>query len=331
MTDRFVALPAQESVVAKLSALVPANPFSTPAYFEARRRAGWAAWVLVQGDSSSDFERGCGAFITKRGWFRKLEVPSLPAVPVDSPLWEDLRDFCRSHGVTKLELSTFGSPVGVEIPLSFTCAHRMRCEFILDLGSDLYARLDKSHRANVKRAQRAGLAVRRTRSIEALAAHQAMIGHSMDRRRARGEQVPSVGSSLDAATLLEAGAGELYQALSGEAVLSSGLVLRAPKGAYGHSTGTSPEGMTVGASHFLMHCIAKQLSAEGVPTLNFGAADEESGLAHFKRGFGTSQVRLPSAICYVGPLWRRRAYRTLELARTEQKTLLRSLKGRDVR
>jgi lipid II:glycine glycyltransferase (peptidoglycan interpeptide bridge formation enzyme) len=85
--------------------------------------------------------------------------------------------------------------------------------------------------------------------------------------------------------------------------------------------------MKLGASHFLIHSIALELQADGVPRLNFGAADLGTGLARFKRDFGTHTVHLPSAVCYVGPLWRRTAYRTLELARTRQRAWRRTLHG----
>jgi len=188
--------------------------------------------------------------------------------------------------------------------------------------------MDNRHRANIKKAEQARLAVLRTHSVDAVCAHQAMIGRSLDRRRARGEEVPVVDSSVEPVALLQTGAAEIYQAIAGEVVLSSALVLRSPKGAYGHSTGTSPDGMNIGASHYLINTIAERLRAEGVPALDFGAAEEGSGLARFKRGFGTSPVHLPSAVCYVGPRWRRKAYRALESVRSEQRALASSLQRR---
>lgn len=329
---QFIAVPAQGSIVAELGALLPANPFTTASYFESRRQAGYATWVLALRDDAGGLECGCGAFLRTRRLNRTLEISSLPKVGAGSSFWGGLCEFCRHHGVTKLVLGTFASPLGVEIPaLGTHCTRRSRCEFVLDLAGDLAALLNPKHKASVKRAQKAGLVIRRTRSIEAVSAHQAMMGHSMDRRRARGEDVRyvrPVGPSLEFVALLQSGAGELYQALRAETVLSSALVLRAPKGAYLQSTGTSPEGMAVGASHYLIHGISSQLSADGAQVFNLGGADEESGLARFKTRFGASRVPLPSASCYIGPLWRRRANRAIELFRFDRKTLLRLLIGR---
>ncbi len=331
MIGSFTALPVEKRVAAELSASAPDNPFATTAYLEARRRAGWAAWAIAKVDSDGRVQGGCAAFVAARGPFRKLEAPSLPAEPSNSPFWEVLRDLCERQAVTKLELGTFNSPVGVEIPEIGSCAFRTRCEFILDLVGDPYARLTNRHRANIKRAQKAGLVIRRTRAAAAVEVHQDLIGHSMDRRRFRGEDVPAVEGSLDAVTLIESGAGDLYQAMAGDAVLSSALVLRAPRGAYGHSTGTAPEGMKVGASHYLIHSISKELGAEGVPKLNFGAADQGSGLARYKRDFGTQMQCLPSATCYIGPTSRRRVYQAAESMRRERQALMRWLKDKAAR
>ena len=331
MRRSYKALPMDESVAAALGALVPDNPFATTAYLTARRRAGWDPWALVMMDGEGRIQGGCGAFVATRGPFRKLEIPSLPAEPLESLFWDVLRDLCDRQAVTKLELATFHSPDGVEIPRLGTCTYRTRCEFILDLEGDLYARLSNRHRANIKRAEEAGLVVRATHSADAVEVHQTLIGRSMDRRRSRGEDVPAVESSLDAITLLECGAGELYQALAGDAVLSSALVLRAPLGAYGHSTGTSPEGMKVGASHYLIHTVSELLREDGVPTLNFGAAEEGSGLARYKRDFGTRMRCLPSATCYAGPQGRRRAYQVMESMRDQRRALIRWLKERAAR
>jgi ribosomal protein S18 acetylase RimI-like enzyme len=328
MSDRFLARQAQESVVAELSDLVPANPFATVAYFESRRQSGWATWLLAKRSPRGGLEYGCGAFMKTRGWNRKLEIPSLPAVPANSPFWDDLMAFCRRHCITKLEIDTFGSPAGVTIPTFDTCRARRRCEYVLDLSLDLDAQIDRRHKSHLNKARRAGLVVRRTRSIEAVPAHREMIGCSMDRRRARGEDVPSVSASRGFATLLQSGVGELYQVLEGETVLASGLVLRAPEGAYFHSRGTSPGGMAVGASHFLVRQIMAQLKAEGVQSFNLGGADEGSGLARFKKRFGASAVHLPSATYLLGPSWVREANRAIELVRADPRRLLRSLSGR---
>ena len=332
MGTRFIAVPAGASIVAELGALLPASPFATASFFESKRQVGYAAWVLGLRDAAEELKCGCGAFLKTGRLDRMLEIPSLPAEGAQSSFWAGLLDHCRHHGITKLELGTSGSPPGVEIPsLGNVCTRTSRCEFVLDLTGDLAAMLSPSHKKNVKRAQKAGLVVRRTRSAEAASAQLTLMNHSIDRRRSRGESVTMSGPSPELMAFLETGAGELFQAIRGETVLSGVLVLHAPRGAYSYYAGTSSEGMKLSASHFLNYCIASQLSAVGVHTYNLGGADQGTSLANFKEGFGASQVLLPSASCYVGPWWRRGAGRAITLIRSGRQRLLQSLAGRTSR
>ena len=306
MGSRFIAETAKKDILAEISALMPANPFATAGYFESRRRSGCEVLVAGLRGEAGSLECGCGAFLTKGRLNTTFEIPSLPPVGADSPFWAGLRNFCRHRGVTRLELGTFGSPAGVVIPpLGRHCARRSRTEYVLGLADDLVAKLSSSHKKNMKKAQKAGLEVLRTTAADAVQVHHELVRQSADRRRARGEDVAIGGSSLDYSGILLSGAGELFQARKGATVVSSVLVLRAPNGGYSHSTGTSPEGMSVGASQFLLHNVALRLRAEGARVFNLGGADEGSSLAEFKEGFGASRVPLQSARCHIGPLWKR--------------------------
>lgn len=332
MDARFIAAQAEESVLAELGALLPANPFATASFFESKRRVGVTPWVLGLRNAAGGLECGCGAFLKAGRLDRTLDIPSLPAVDADSPFWSGLREFARRHGVTKLELGTSGSAPGVEIPfLGNHCKRTSRCEFVLDLARDPAAMLSASHKKNVKRAQKAGLVVERTRSIEAASAQLELMNHSIDRRRARGENVTPSGQSPELPALLQTGAAELFQAIRAETVLSSVLLLRAPKGAYSYHAGTSPEGMKVSASHFLNYSIANQLRADGAHTYNLGGADTGTSLASFKEGFGGSQVPLSSASCYVGASWRRQVGKAIAFTRYGRETLLQSIAARTSR
>jgi len=329
MDVHFIATPARETEVAELSALLPANPFATAGFFEARRQAGYAAWVLGLKDDGGELQCGCGAFLKAGKLNRTLEIRSLPAVGIDSSFWDGLREFCRQQRVTHLELGTFGSPPGVAIPpLASRCTRTSRSEFILHLTGDLSTKLSQNHKRRVKKAHKAGLAVRRTCSAEAVSAHQAVIKQSMDRRQSRGEDVRQIGLSPDDITFLQCRAGELFQALRGDNVLSSALVLRAPEGGYYHTAGTSAEGMALGASHFLVHNIAGQLRAEGAHIFNLGGADEGSSLAQFKEWFGASRVVLPSATCYIGSTGRYVISCAIAFFRSDRGALRRLVSGR---
>jgi ribosomal protein S18 acetylase RimI-like enzyme len=324
----FIAVRARGDRIAELNAHLPVIPFATESFFESKQQVGYESWVLGLADGAGRLERGCGAFLKRGKLDCILEIVSLPAVDAQSSFWEGLRTFCRQQRITQLQLGTYGSPPGVEIPaFGNHCTRRNRCEFVLSLTGDLAPRLGSNHKRNVKRGQQAGLVVRRTRSADAASAHEALMNQSMDRRRGRGENVTSVGPSPERMAYLRSGAGELFQALRDGAVLSSVLVLRAPKAGYYQSAGTSADGMALGASHFLIHSVAAQLKADGAELFNLGGADEESSLARFKGGFGAIRVFLPEMTCYVGPAWRRRVGSLLTLIRSDRKTLVRFLVG----
>jgi hypothetical protein len=272
--------------------------------------------VLGLSNDADELEPACGAFLREGRLQRLLDIPSLPAASAGSAFWDGLFGFCRRESVTSLELGTFCSPPGVEIPtLGKHCARRARSEFVLALTGDLDSTLSPHHRRNVRKAQKTGLAVRQASSAAAASEHLALVRRSLDRRRARGEGTADTGTSPDEAALLQTGAGVLFQALAGTTALSSVLILRAARAGYYQSAGTSHDGMTVGASHFLIHAIAERLAMEGAQVFNLGGADEGSSLARFKQGFGASPVRLTSASCRMGSAWLHWASRAIALVR----------------
>jgi hypothetical protein len=316
---RFIATPADDARLRELGSAQPDNPFATSAYADSRRRVGYAIWLLALRSADETMISGCLGLVTTGRLNRTLEIPSLPGLGVDSAFWTGLREFCRSHGVTTLALDTFASPSGVEIPdVGARSTRRDRQEFVVDLVGDASARLGSNHKRNVKKAQKAGVRMTRTRAPDAVATHHALMTSSLDRRRTRGEQVSDAAASQDHRAFLESEAGELFQAMSGTSVLSSVLVLRAPTSGYYQSAGTSAEGMATGASHFVIHGIAQALQLEGATTFNLGGADAGSSLARFKEGFGARRVELPSAHCEVGPRWRRVATRAIEWVRRDR-------------
>lgn len=130
----------------------------------------------------------------------------------------------------------------------------------------------------------------------------------MTRRTGRSPADGGLGELNSYRTLLETGAGELFQARrqDDDACLASMLVLRAPRGGYDQSSGSTEEGKRLGASHFLVHAVATALEKEGATVLNLGGARaSEEGLQGFKRRFGAREVELTSARCDIGGPLRR--------------------------
>jgi lipid II:glycine glycyltransferase (peptidoglycan interpeptide bridge formation enzyme) len=185
-------------------------------------------------------------------------------------------------------------------------SRRLRVEYLLPLaGVDIERGMRENHRRNRRKALKAGVQVRQTAEVGALDNHVALIQASLHRRQERGEDVPDHHDNTFEACLLRTGAGRLFQAVAGEAVLSSVLVIDAADGAYYRSAGNSPEAMNCGASVLLLSEIAVQLQAEGKALFNLGGADEGSSLAAFKVGFGSQPQHSEAAVFYVGSGLRR--------------------------
>jgi hypothetical protein len=267
-----------------LNEAAPNLPFFTPEYARARQQLGDQPLSLEQGPEV------CLAFLRSGRITSSLEITSLPFTPSDAFL-AGLIGFCRARRVYETALNTFGSPALTIPQLPHEIQRRPRTEFVLNLTVPAGQwKIGDTHRRLVRRAEKNGVTVRRVRA-EGLEAHLSMCRHSMARRQERGEIVRSIADSAEVPSLVMSGAGELFQAVRDDAVLSSMLIIRSPSSAYYHSAGTSEAGMETGASHFLVHSAARALQSEDVNLFNLGGADaESSGLRAFKSRFGTFAV-----------------------------------------
>ncbi len=284
------------SLVEQLAACDPANPLHTPEYAKAHEALGERVCLLglYAGD---DLVAGCLGFLS--GWFlrRNLHIRSLPSLPEPENFWRGVMQSCRRLGVWGLQIDTYASPGAVIPQLPGELERRDRWEYALDLGCDnILDGVSTQHRRNISRAGKAGLAIRRTREASACAKHLELMDASTERRAHRGEKVDSGQDSARPLALLASGSGEIFQAVLGEQVLSSMLVLRSREGAYYQSAGTLPEGMKLGASPFLVSQVAALVKQEGARVFNLGGAGAESpGLRRFKAGFGAREFELQAA------------------------------------
>jgi hypothetical protein len=300
----FRAIPAPTSDdLSRVAALDPANPFAGAAWVGARALLGQQPCVL---ELTTDDGRqvACMGFVRAGRVRRTLEVPSLP--PVDghaADFWDGLLSHIDKAGLDVLEVNSFGSTQAYIPDIRGEQGRRNRLEHVLDLQEgDLFARLSTHHRRQVRKARKAGVQVSDASGEPALAAHVAAVNASMRRRAGRGEDVePDADDPLYAA-LVKSGAATLHQAFATDgAMLSSILVLRAAEGAYLQSSGSTTDGMHVGASHLLFHDLTCALRAAGLRLFNFGgAAEDNPGLLEFKEAFGTRRVPLASAEFHVG-------------------------------
>jgi lipid II:glycine glycyltransferase (peptidoglycan interpeptide bridge formation enzyme) len=282
-----------------LQEAAPENPFLTAEYALARQHVGETPVMLDFGGQL------CLAFLRKGRITSGLEITSLPCEPSDLFL-KGLIEFCRERRVYETGLQSFGSPA-LRIPkLPQEIQRRARTEFVIDLTvATSQWKIGETHRRHIRRAEKSAVSIRRVQA-EGIAEHLSMCRHSMSRRQERGETVYSVADSPEIPSIVMNGAGQIFQAVRDDIVLSSILVIRSRAGAYYHSAGTSQEGMDIGASHFLVHSVARTLQEEGVKIFNLGGAEMENpGLRAFKSRFGAAPVEteaVRASLC--GPLHR---------------------------
>lgn len=293
---------------AAIAAMAPENPFVSSRYQEARRALGWEPWVLSLRNDARMIA-ACPAFMRAGRLGRTVEIVSVPPIPGESTFWQGLVRWCRGQAVTDLEVNTYAS-ASFRIPLlPGERQRRARIEYVLELQDPgLWQRLSSNHERNIKRGRMRGLTLWRSSNREACLTHARLVAASLERRRLRGEPVAQDDQqqARPYVALVESGAGELFQAVFKGKILSSVLVLLAERGAYYHSAGTDPEGLTCGASHFLVYEIANELRAASFHCFNLGGVSEPgSGLEQFKRGFGGRRVELEATVCDLrGPLQR---------------------------
>ncbi|HKN85498.1 MAG TPA: GNAT family N-acetyltransferase [Nitrospiraceae bacterium] len=312
MSDLNASKHPSESDCNAIAALMPDNPFLTFAYCEARRRLGDVPWSFTL-RRHGEVTDACLGFMRQGALNKSLEVASLPPLHHADAFWSGLLNYCDTYAVSSLHIQNFGS-ADVRLPvLRSASTRKARSEYVLRLTDrDVIKAMRPSHRQRANRAAKAGLKIVQTSDVSRCAEHLRMMAASCRRRTERGEAVSiheTASISYEAQVMeayLTSGAGVLFQALRGDHVLSSALVLLAERGAYYQTSGTSSEGMSCGASHFLVSGIAQHLQADGKEVLNLGGVDETgSGLEEFKLGFGTERRDMEAAEFFVGHPLRR--------------------------
>lgn len=321
MSDARFQLDANpaRSLLDALAALRPSNPLCTAAYFDAMRLSGQQAVVLMVHAGQSDLLGGCLASIRRGRLLARMDIPSAPAFDGDSVLWQGVDALGRRGEVHRIWVGTFGSEAGTSCALAGRSVARVyRSEFWLDLtAEDPFSRMGSNHRRNLKRAARAGYELRVAIDAHALRSHAALVDASTERRISRGSGEQTGFQQSFPAALLRTGAACLYQAGNGGEVASSMLALRSSTGTYYHSAGTTPDGMKQGASHFLVHEIARTLQAEGMARFNLGGVSPgQDGLRRFKTGFGATEIPLAATVASYGSAFRHQA--TAAIARVRR-------------
>jgi len=293
MTFRTVLNPS-DAELQPLQDANPANPFASVPYIAARRELG-ATVVLFSVERADAPPTAAVGYLTGRSYSRTLDLSSAPSCPDTGEFWNGVRHFCRENRVANISVDSYCSQA-VSLPSwSAPSQLRDRIEWVLQLNSPEEMRFGSNHRRNINKARKLGVTVTATSDCAAASVHGELMAASMRRRALRGERVPTVkpAETRYECAFLRSGAARLFQAVLNDSVVSSLLVLQSPTGAYYQSAGTTPEGLEVGASTFLVSEIIRALASEGRNVFNLGGAlPEAEGLTRFKSGFGAQPVPL---------------------------------------
>lgn len=298
MESANVVLAPPMSAFLDCAAANPANPFCTVAYVESRRSLGDRAGLLQLRRRDGQLV-GAPFFLTPLRLGNLLEVPSLPADIDSSSMVAALNQVVQRCQVVSVSIPGFASPDGYVAPaLPWPTTRSARTEFVIDLTvADLLAAMSRTHRQRARQGARSGLTLVRRRDAAACTDHTRLMASSMSRRRDRGEDAAAEAHAAFLQPFLDNAAGELFQAVRDDVVCSSMLVLRASLGAYDQSSGTTSEGMSIGAAQFLIAAAGQALALEGVEVLNLGGVREhETGLRAFKSHFGGREHEIVAAV-----------------------------------
>ena len=228
-----------------------------------------------------------GALILRRQRFDKTLVVTISSLLSEPDyFWSSMTVLARDWRVNRVMIEMFGAPADDQRAFEGEKLRQRTQIYVCDLTrDDLAAELSSNHRRNIRKAEAQGFDVVEESSPKAIEDHVRLCGASNDRRSGRGEQIQGNKDRAATEAYLKTGQATLYQAVHEGTAYSSILVLRIGAAAYYDTGGTSPEGMKMGGSHFLMFKVMERLKAEGVTSFSLDVANTE-GLIKFKTGFG---------------------------------------------
>ena len=281
---------AAGDLLAEWKALMPAQPGIEISVMQARSVIfGGKPWIF----SLHDGDRLAGAAfgVLSRGRTRaSLGITLTAQLPEEQVFWDGVLAFVSRHTITDFWIEYIGAPEPVmAVPRLAREIERFSNIklYVLDLEDEgLFSGFSQNPKRNIKKARKAGVQMIDLPRPQALRAHFDLMDLSMARRAQRGEQIKKKTEDYVSA-LLATGAGRLYQAALEGQVVSSKLVFVLGDAAYYDSAGTSPQGMELGVSSFLMSEVIRLFKEEKLRIWNLDVASEHAvGLAQFKLGFG---------------------------------------------
>lgn len=155
--------------------------------------------------------------------------------------------------------------------------------FILDTAPIKHENLSSNTKRNITKAAKSCV-ICTLPSDEAISKYIEMVNYSDARRATQGIKNAKHQHQI-VKSAIKCGYSRLYFTRCGETITSAVFIGVIYDRAYYLMGGTSPEGMAIGASPFLLLRVAEQLEKEGIKSLTLGLSNRES-LKKFKFGLG---------------------------------------------
>lgn len=260
------------------------------------------------------FERGgeivaCGvAFASARRLLgvavgsKALHLPTVPAIrdlADTQEIYDALCDYARNSGFSRLVIEPRWGHCFDESPLFRGFVTKRSLDFVLDLRVDfeqILAGMHKTHRKNIRRAERTGMTIELDSSLAGLSRLREMQASASERatEKGRGFEVGRFDAQKAHAHVYSQGIGQiLFAKLDAEYV--AGLAyLVGGKRVITVRSGSSARGYETRAMYLLYLDLIRRAREGGCVEVNFGAvpfsaqdsADPSYGLFEFKKGFG---------------------------------------------
>lgn len=236
---------------------------------------------------------------------RALRFPTVPAIrdSVDAPeVYESLVRHARETGFSRLIIQSRWGDCFDGDPLLGGALSQRSLDFVIDLRQqfeEIESSMHKTHRKNIRRAQRTGMEVVVDDSLDGLRLLHEMQGVASERATSKGHGFHVTFDPQKAhANVYSKGIGQILFAKLDSEFVAGLAYLVGGKRAITVRSGSTAKGYETRAMYLLYHELIRRSREWGCVELNLGAVpfsaqnpgDPSQGLFEFKKGFGGSQM-----------------------------------------
>ncbi|MCK5034613.1 MAG: GNAT family N-acetyltransferase [Candidatus Sabulitectum sp.] len=274
-----------------LSAFFPSSPLATNEYIASLKSTG-KPFTMITGESNGIPVSAALLTFHSTRIERKVSVNVISIRQEDSlSFWTQLLKYLNSINIHTLQILTFCSEPFPVPEIRNIIKGKERWEYHLQLKNFNMTTLHSKHRNMVRKAEKAQVSFSCCNGVDSLDQHVEMQHLSQLRRNLESDHKET---NPFVKALLENDAAELCFAKHNGKVISSACILKTKNGGYLFSAGTSPLGMELGASNYLLYKVMELYKDRGLSLFNLGGVtSNETGLNSFKKRFGGVKIFLP--------------------------------------